>query len=70
MVIADIRATGTYEDTLRTLGASDIERRRLGWRFWWGNPIARTTLATSRVASPRMTLTKLEVPIISKSAQE
>ena len=44
MVIADIRATRTYEDALRTLGASDIERRRLGWRFWWGNPIAGTTL--------------------------
>ncbi len=47
MVIADIRATGTYEDTLRTLGASDIERCRLGWRFWWGNPIAGTTLLTA-----------------------
>jgi arsenite methyltransferase len=47
MVIADIRATGTYEDALRTLGASDIDRRRLGWRFWWGNPIAGTTLLTA-----------------------
>jgi ubiquinone/menaquinone biosynthesis C-methylase UbiE len=47
MVIADIRATGTYEDALRTLGASDIDRRRLGWRFWWGNPIAATTLLTA-----------------------
>ena len=47
MVIADIRATGTYEDALRALGASDIDRRRLGWRFWWGNPIAGTTLLTA-----------------------
>jgi ubiquinone/menaquinone biosynthesis C-methylase UbiE len=44
MVIADIRATRIYGDALRALGASHIERRRLGWRFWWGNPIAATTL--------------------------
>ena len=48
MVMADIRATWTYEDALRTLGASDIERRRLGWRFWWGNPIAGTTSSPPR----------------------
>jgi ubiquinone/menaquinone biosynthesis C-methylase UbiE len=47
MVIADIRATGIYEDALRTLGASKVERRRLGWRFWWGNPFASTTLLTA-----------------------
>jgi arsenite methyltransferase len=47
IVIADIRATAMYEDALRTLGASNMERRRLGWRFWWGNPIAGTTLLTA-----------------------
>jgi len=47
MVIADIRATAVYEAALRTLGASNVERRRLGWRFWWGNPIAATTLLTA-----------------------
>jgi arsenite methyltransferase len=47
IVIADIRATRTYEEALRTLGAANIERRPLGWRFWWGNPIARTTLLTA-----------------------
>jgi SAM-dependent methyltransferase len=50
MVIADIRATAIYEDALRTLGASNVERRRLGWRFWWGNPIAGTTLLTDSKA--------------------
>jgi arsenite methyltransferase len=50
MVIADIRATATYADALRTLGASNVERRRLGWRFWWGNPIAATTLLTASKA--------------------
>jgi arsenite methyltransferase len=47
LVIADIRATGLYADVLRTLGASNIERHRLGWRFWWGNPVAATTLLTA-----------------------
>jgi arsenite methyltransferase len=51
MVIADIRATAIYEDALRTLGASNIERRRLGWRFWWGNPFASTALLTASRAS-------------------
>jgi SAM-dependent methyltransferase len=50
IVIADIRATAIYEDTLRALGASNIERRRLGWRFWWGNPFASTTLLTASKA--------------------
>ncbi|MBV9770110.1 MAG: class I SAM-dependent methyltransferase [Bryobacterales bacterium] len=43
IVIADIRATAIYEDALRRIGASNVERRRLGWRFWWGNPVACTT---------------------------
>jgi arsenite methyltransferase len=47
MVIADIRATRIYADALRTLGASNIERHRLGWRFWWGNPVAATILLTA-----------------------
>jgi SAM-dependent methyltransferase len=47
IVVADIRATAVYEDALRTLGASNIERKRLGWRFWWGNPFAATTLLTA-----------------------
>jgi arsenite methyltransferase len=51
MMIADIRATATYADELRTLGATDVGRRRLGWRFWWGNPVAATTLLTASKAS-------------------
>jgi ubiquinone/menaquinone biosynthesis C-methylase UbiE len=50
IVIADIRATRLYEETLRALGASNIERRSLGWRFWWGNPIARTNLVIASKA--------------------
>ncbi len=52
MVIADIRATRIYADALRTLGASNVERRRLGWRFWWGNPIAATKLLTASKSRP------------------
>jgi SAM-dependent methyltransferase len=47
MVVADIRATAIYEGALRTLSASNVERCRLGWRFWWGNPFAGTTLLTA-----------------------
>lgn len=47
IAIADIRTTGLYADTLASLGARNIQRRRLGWRFWWGNPIAATTLVTA-----------------------
>ena len=50
IVIADIRATAIYEEALRALGASNVERRRLGWRFWWGNPFAGTTLLTASKA--------------------
>lgn len=47
LVVADIRATTAYEEALRALGATNIVRRRLGWRFWWGNPVAATTLLTA-----------------------
>ena len=47
LIVADIRTTSLYADALRTLGAVDVQRRRLGWRFWWGNPIAATTLVTA-----------------------
>ena len=50
LAIADIRATRLYADTLRGLGATGVARRNLGWRFWWGNPIASTTLLTASKA--------------------
>jgi SAM-dependent methyltransferase len=53
IVIADIRAIATDEDALRSLGAANLERRRLGWRFWWGNPFASTTLlSASKPSAP------------------
>jgi arsenite methyltransferase len=53
LIIADIRATAIYADALRALGASEVKRRRLGWRFWWGNPVAATTLLTASKAPAR-----------------
>lgn len=47
LAIADIRATARYAATLDTLGATGVARRRLGWRFWYGNPFAGTTLVTA-----------------------
>ena len=47
LAIADIRSTWNYVRTLRDLGAADVERRRLSWRFWWGNPLAATRLVTA-----------------------
>ena len=40
LLVADFRATSEYVDTLRTLGATDVSSRDLGWRFWYGGPWA------------------------------
>jgi ubiquinone/menaquinone biosynthesis C-methylase UbiE len=47
LAIADIRATARYAATLRNLAATDVARRGLGWRFWYGNPFAVTSLVTA-----------------------
>lgn len=46
LLIADIKATALYASTLAALGGVAVTRRRLGWRFWWGNPLAATSLVT------------------------
>ena len=48
LVIADIRRTNVYAQELRRLGMLDVATRWLGWRFWYGNPIAATSLVTAR----------------------
>jgi arsenite methyltransferase len=53
LAIADIRVTQRYADTFRTLGASGVARRRLGWRFWYGNPFASTSLVTASKPTPQ-----------------
>ena len=47
LAIADIRATARYAETLRRAGAATVSRRGLGWRFWYGNPFASTSLVTA-----------------------
>ena len=47
LAIADIRVTRRYAGTLSKLGATGIARRGLGWRFWYGNPFAGTSLVTA-----------------------
>jgi arsenite methyltransferase len=47
LAIADIRATALYADTLTKNGATGVRRRRLGWRFWYGNPFAATCVVTA-----------------------
>src|SRR3954469_11785028 len=50
LVIADIQAAPEYEAELRRLGAADVTRRRLGWRYWYGGPWMATSLVTARKA--------------------
>jgi ubiquinone/menaquinone biosynthesis C-methylase UbiE len=52
LLIADIRSTALYAKTLEALGAVTTTRR-LGWRFWYGNPFAATSLVTASKPSPR-----------------
>lgn len=52
LAVADIRATGRYVRVLAGRGALHVARRGLGWRFWYGNPMAATTLVTAD--KPRM----------------
>jgi SAM-dependent methyltransferase len=47
LAIADIRETARYAATLQACGATSVRRRGLGWRFWYGNPLASTSLVTA-----------------------
>jgi len=47
LMIADIRATRHHVQQLAKLGMTDVSRRRLGWRFWWGGPWGATRLVTA-----------------------
>jgi hypothetical protein len=41
------RGTRHHQAQLAKIGMSDVTRRRLGWRFWWGGPWAATRLVTA-----------------------
>jgi arsenite methyltransferase len=47
LVIADIRYTRAYASELEARGLKITERRSLGARFWYGNPIAATRLVAA-----------------------
>jgi ubiquinone/menaquinone biosynthesis C-methylase UbiE len=47
LLIADIRATRHHQAQLVRIGMSDVARRVLGWRSWWGGPWAPTRLVTA-----------------------
>jgi arsenite methyltransferase len=46
--------TARYAATLNELGAAGVARRGLGWRFWYGNPFAATSLVTASKPERRM----------------
>jgi arsenite methyltransferase len=46
LVVADIWATRRHARQLRELGWTDVRRRGLGWRMWWG-PALGTHLITA-----------------------
>jgi arsenite methyltransferase len=46
LVLADIWATRRHARQLRELGWTDVRRRGLGWRMWWG-PVLGTHLITA-----------------------
>ncbi len=48
LLIADIRATREYVETLRRCGLADVARRGLGWRFWYSGPWMAAQLVTAR----------------------
>jgi ubiquinone/menaquinone biosynthesis C-methylase UbiE len=54
LMIADIRATRQHQTHLARIGMSDVTRRGLGWRFWWGGPWAATRLVTATKPERRM----------------
>jgi ubiquinone/menaquinone biosynthesis C-methylase UbiE len=51
LIIADIWATRQYKTHLAKTGMSNVTRRGLGWRFWWGGPWAATRLVTATKTS-------------------
>jgi arsenite methyltransferase len=52
IAIADLAWTRTYAQKLEALGFIGVERRRLGWRFWWGPAFPATALVTAAKPGP------------------
>jgi arsenite methyltransferase len=47
LVVADIQHTVDYATQLRLLGMTEVVRRPLGWRFWYGGPWMATSVVTA-----------------------
>jgi arsenite methyltransferase len=47
LAIADLWATNRHRTRLRELGLTDVRRRNLGWRMWWGGPWFPSRLVTA-----------------------
>jgi SAM-dependent methyltransferase len=47
-LVADFRYTASYQQFLAAQRGTAVERRSLGWRFWYGGPHAATSLVTVR----------------------
>jgi arsenite methyltransferase len=47
-LLADFRHTRDYQRRLRAERGAIVERRSLGWRFWYGGPQAATHLVIAR----------------------
>src|SRR5258708_7198124 len=45
--IANLWATNRHRSRLQELGLTDVRRRNLGWRMWWGGPWLPTRLVTA-----------------------
>jgi SAM-dependent methyltransferase len=45
--LVDIDNSAEYAAGLASLGATDVVRRDLGWRLWWGGPWMRTFLVSA-----------------------
>lgn len=48
MLLADFQHAPDYENTLRELGVTDVRRRDLGWRYWYGGPWFKTEMLEAR----------------------
>ncbi|HEX7338630.1 MAG TPA: class I SAM-dependent methyltransferase [Rhodanobacteraceae bacterium] len=48
LAIADMRHTRAHAERLHALGLTDVARRNLGWRFWYGGPLWATHLVSAR----------------------
>jgi SAM-dependent methyltransferase len=46
LAIVDLAWTGAYAEQLTSLGLRDVQRHRLGWRFWWGPAFPASCLVT------------------------